>query len=250
MIRWIHHDINHYVNMLRENQYFSMAGFSDAEWFSVLKHDLGKATGLGQILDESTGDRLLDVLTRRAEDPRFIFAVPEVMWKLDDFMAADIGGRIEDLLTALRVEPVFQERDMITDELAEHAGLFPFIQQLQRMQTVQIGNCHLRGLTFLRNRKFITISSPNLHLEPGGIVRAVEEAIMFGQPAVYLVSAGMSAALIIDKLHDQIPRSWFIDCGSIWDAFVGIGCQREWRRKLYADPEKLIEWRNKNLGIT
>ncbi|GAG77896.1 unnamed protein product, partial [marine sediment metagenome] len=146
------------------------------------------------------------------------------------------------------------ERDMILDDLARDAGLFPLINQLQKMDVVIIGPRPLRRLHFLNRKHFVQISSPNLHLEfkqdrkrLSGIDWAVEDALEYGKPAVYLVSAGVSAAVIIDRLHDEIPDSFFIDCGSIWDAFVGIGEQREWRANLYDNPIALAEWEGRNL---
>jgi len=60
-------------------------------------------------------------------------------------------------------------------------------------------------------------------------------------------SAGVSAAVIIDKLHDEIPDSFFIDCGSIWDAFARVGAQRAWRGKLYENDKAYDQWVRKNI---
>jgi hypothetical protein len=75
----------------------------------------------------------------------------------------------------------------------------------------------------------------------------VEAAKRYGKSAVYCVSAGVSAAIIIDQLHDTLPDSCLLDCGSIWDAFVGIGGQRQWRAELYANPKAWERWKRKNL---
>ena len=247
MIAFNKFDIQYYVNLLAKKKYFAFAGYSDAEWFSILKYDIGKATGLGQILDEHTGERLFDVILRRYSDPNFLFAVPFCFWEWEDFINAKIGEKIELLLKAHNIDMAFYERDIVLDELAQEAGLYPFIHQLQQMKTVVIGNKDLARLDFLGYDHYIKISCPNLHLEEGGIERAVENAQHYGQSAVYLVSAGMSAALIIDQLWGTIPNSFFIDCGSIWDAFVGIGAQREWRKKLYDNPAELERWKHDNL---
>jgi hypothetical protein len=223
-----------------------MAGFSDAEWYCILKNRIGNKTGLGQVIDAAHGERLLDVIKRRQHDPRFYFAIPKVLWTLPGMAEGQIDwicGRHDIKISAF-------ERDMLTDDLARDAELFTFINMLRSHSIVLIGNENLRECTFLKYRHFVEISTPNLHLESGGIERAVECAMKFGEPGIYLVSAGVSAAIIIDLLHDAMPRSWFIDCGSIWDAFVGIGGQRQWRAELYADPEKYKAWVNKNLYNT
>ena len=239
--------IDYYVDRLKRNDFYSFAGYSDAEWFSLLGIRLGQETGLGQILDGKTGNRLADVLHRKQYDPRFLFAAPKCLWEEEIYVNMGLGRWITNYLDTHRIRIEFYERDMVTDHLAERAGLKPFIEQLQAMPVCVIGNAALRGLDFLGYQHFVEISSPNLHLEEGGIERAVASAITCGVRGVYLVSAGMSAALIIDQLHDAIPKSFFLDCGSIWDAFVGIGGQREWRAKLYSNPKRLKEWKRRNL---
>ena len=240
--------IRYYVRRLRDGDFFSFAGYSDAEWYCILKYDLGKLTGLGQMLDGPTGDKLLDILKRRQHDPRFLFAVPKCMWEWPDFLTAKTGERIEAILAENDIQLEFYERDMVTDDLAAKAGLYPLIRQLQRMKVAIIGNPHLQRLDFLKYDKFFEVGFPSFHLEEGGVQRIVDEVKAYGQPAVYLVSAGISAALIIDQLHDVVQNSFLIDCGSIWDTFVGIGGQRRWRSNLYKDPESLRRWVNANLG--
>lgn len=239
--------IEYYVERLQQNDYFTLFGYSDAEWFCIFNYEPGKATGLGQILNAEVGVKLLDVLRRHHKDPRVMVAVPKCMWEWSDFVTMKAGLKIETIMRLAKLTPCFVERDMILDDLAAAAGLHPFIHQLRQMRTVVIGNHALVGLDFLDYDKFIGVESPNLHLNPRGIAKAVRQAKDYGRPAVYLVSAGISAALIIDQLHNEIPDSFFIDCGSIWDAFVGIGGQRQWRRRLYEDPQALEQWKHENL---
>ena len=245
----MHHlPLEYYVDRLRIGNYFSFAGYSDAEWFSILHFRLGSTTGLGQVLDGPTGDKLLDILKRRQNDPRFLVAVPGCLWERECFLNIQTGTNINAILAENNIQLEFYERDMITDDLAAEAGLYPLIHQLQEMKVAIIGNPHLRRLDFLNYDRFFEVGFPNFHLEVGGIKRVVAEVSTYGCSAVYLVSAGISAALIIDQLHDTVQDSFLIDCGSIWDAFVGIGGQRKWRSDLYNNPQKLEEWIRRNLG--
>ena len=235
--------ITWYVEKLARGEPFSFAGFSDAEWLCVLSLRLGAQTALGQTISREHGWRLAEVLHERQADPRFLFAVPKCLWERDIFG----DGCIDRWLANHDIIIESYERDMVLDDLAAQAGLHPLIQQLQKMRVVMIGPRPLRGCGFLGYRRFIEISSPNLHLEPDGIERAVEKTLICAKPSVYLVSAGVSAAILIHRLHDQIPDSWFIDCGSIWDGFVKVGAQRQWRAELYADTEKWYRWIHDNL---
>lgn len=248
-VKMVENSIGYYVDRLKGGVYFATAGYSDAEWYCILKHSIGSRTGLGQILHAPTGERLLDVLIRRQSDGNFLFAVPKVLWTLRDCMAANIGQRIEAVLCSYNIITNFYERDMVTDSLAGRHGLFPFINQLKKMKTVVIGPKELRGgMEFLGYKHFVVIESPNLHLRKNGIEDAASDALSCKSPGtVYLVSAGVSAALIIDQLYDEAPNSFFMDCGSIWDAFGGIGGQRAWRGRLLEDPKKLEQWKHDNI---
>ncbi len=246
-ITWHKPKIDFYVDLLKTGQYFSLPGFSDAEWYSILGHAHNKRTGLGQIMNRETGVLLGDVIKRRPNIPDFFLCVPDCFWEWDYFKSRGIGKKLDSWLETNNVNPTFYEREVITDRLAADGKLFSFINQLRKMPIRIIGNEHLRKINFLYCDHFTEISSPNCHMEECGIENAVEDVLSYGQPGVYLVSAGMSAALIIDKLHGQIPNSWFIDCGSIWDGFVRIGAQRKWRATLYRNDKKYQEWLNANL---
>ncbi len=243
----IERDIQFYIQKLRLGERFSIAGYSDAEWFSILGHRLGKKTGLGQILDADTGKKLSDILFCRQDTPNFMFAIPDILIDGAYFKKTKISDKIQRYLQYHEIDTDWYERDMVTDNLARDAGLHPFIKQLQKMAVHIVGNNHLRGLEFLNYKHFFEISSPNLHMEKNGINQTVRDILDAPVDGVYLVSAGVSAAIIIDRVYDHLPNSWFIDCASIWDAFVGIGGQRQWRADLYADEEKYQEWLNANL---
>lgn len=233
--------ISFYIKKMQRNEYFSLAGFSDAEWFCLLGQRNDCKTGLGQTLSSEVGKDIAKIFRKWIYDPSFMFATPKVI--------KDISGigeeAIERFLGPRQI--TFYERDMVTDDLARKAKLFPFIEQLKKMRVVIVSNEALRGLTFLNYDYFVEISIPDHHLSNEKMAKTVDECLDYGRPAVYLFSAGISACLMIDKLHGKLPNSYLIDCGSIWDAFVGIGEQREWRAKLYDDNEKYKEWVRQNL---
>lgn len=247
-INWHHKSIDHYIGMMHRGERFAFAGYSDAEMFSMIGHHIGHPTSLGQTLDANAGAMLLDIIRRRHRDNRFMFAVPDCMWKLDNFTADGLQLDMESTIAATGVKEIdFHERDMVTDDLARDAGLFPLIQEIRNHRVVLVGNKFLRDVYFFRH-EFVEVSCPNQHLDLDGLSRVVAQCRELGkEKTLFIVSAGISAALIIDQLYDQCPDSSFFDCGSMWDAFVGIGGQREWRRQLYMHPHKLIAWRRKNL---
>lgn len=239
--------IDYYLHWMASGRPFTFAGYSDAEWYCILGLRQGEHSGFGQTFDAQHGQRLLDALRRRHGDPRWITAVPKCLYGLPEFC----DHQLDWFLGRENIRLEAYERDMVLDDLAAQAGLHPLIRELRARRPVLVGPAPLRACRFLAYRQFVEVSSPDFHLEPGGIERAVAEVLagyrrMHGRVAV-CVSAGVSAAVILDQLHDAMPDSWLIDCGSIWDAFVGIGGQRQWRADLYADPAALEQWKRKCL---
>lgn len=240
------HPIQWYIDKMIHGETFCFPGYSDAEFFSMMGIRLNNLTGLGQVIHYATGQKLLDVMQRRQASKDWLFAIPKCLWDLPQLTPP--ATTIDTYLKKHKVKIEGYERDMVLDDLARDAGLFPLIQQLQDMDTVVIGNQWLSGLKFLDSKQFIPIPSPNLHMEIFGLEKVVQAAMERPRrDCVYLISAGVSAPLIIDRLYDLIPDSWFIDCGSIWDAFVGIGGQRTWRANLYANPVAHQKWKEKCL---
>lgn len=246
------------VRRIARGRRFSMAGYSDAEWRCILGGEwAGTTTALGQVIDPAHGRRLLDVLRRRAADPAFLVAVPACLYAREGpggtFLPGLPGfaeGQVDWLLGREDLTlPHAVERDCLLDDLAAAGGLYPWVRQFRRMHVCLIGPAPLRGLRdVVPYARFVEVESPNLHLSPDGIERAVRAAEDFdpgGSPPAFLVSAGVSAALIVDRLHDRTARTggWALDMGSVWDAFVGIGGQRAWRAELYADPARLEKWK-------
>jgi len=235
--------VDFYTDMLRRGQRFVLFGYSDAEWFCVLGQDIGRLTGAGQPLTEEAGRDLFDVVRRRWDDPHVMFAVPLCMWT-DGTLWHEFGVRVDTELSRAGIRMDCYERDMILDELAERAGLYPWIRQLREMRVAMVGNQHLRRFDAFPLVQFVEIPQCDLHTQSTCVQLAVQELISGTQSIeVCLVSAGIGSAFVIDKAMDYMPNTTFIDCGSIWDAFVGIGGQREWRAKLYTDPAKLEEWK-------
>ena len=84
------HDLNWYLNRLQDRQYYSFAGYSDAEWYCILKERVGEKTAAGQVISAAHGERLLDIVRRRHKDERFLFAVPKCLRELPAFVNGEI----------------------------------------------------------------------------------------------------------------------------------------------------------------
>ncbi len=237
--------IDFYIDKLKRQEYFCLPGYSDAEFYSMMGIRIGSKTGLGQILSKEHGVKLLDVMKRRQNDPRWLFAIPKCLWDLPYFSKPYLT--IDKYLERNRLDIEAYERDMILDDLAKNAGLHPFIKQLQQMDTVLIGPKEFSDgcLSFLNFKFNYEIPTPNLHMNSEYLEWVTTRNV--GKWKTILVSAGVSAPIIIDRMYETYPDNFYIDCGSIWDAFVGIGGQRQWRADLYQNPKALQAWKRKNI---
>lgn len=224
-----------YTNKLANKEYFSMGMYGDGEWMAIFKDRVGFGNAENTIYTPELCEELRESLKFKSDN--FLFSSPAILKSAKD---THIGEKkIDETLKEIGADVEFYEKDM-WDREVRSGGLLPFIKQLQKMNVVIISNEALRGLTFLKYDHFVEIPYPNCHLE---MDRVVNECLDYGKPGVYLIAAGLPAALFAQKLHDRIPSSWFLDLGSIWDAFVGIGAQRGWRGEMYADEVKYNNWK-------
>ena len=233
--------IGWYINKLKNNEYFSIGMLGDGEWNAIMHSDVHGKNAEETIYTPDLCDDLFESLKFKADN--FYFSTPE---GLKNPKWSGLGEvRIDKWLKKAGVEIEFLEKDC-WDRWTREAMLGPFIKQLQKMNVCIVSNKALRGLSFLNYDHFIEIGYPNCYDE---IDRAVEECLLhYGKPGVYLVAMGLPAALFVQKMHGKIPNSWFLDLGSIWDAFVGIGAQRGWRAELYNDPEEYHIWKKASLS--
>jgi len=232
--------LNYYIDRLQRKDYFSLPGYGDSEWLSITGTNIGSLSGLGQLHSEKIGAMLRKTL--RTPDPTYLRATAKIIQTLP------VWDNIQKYIREHHeADGDYYERDMITDDLAAAGGLYPLIEQLRKMHVVLIGNPSLENIDFLNVQKFIPISTPNFYEEMYGIKWVVREILEYNQPAVYIFSAGMSAAVMIRELHGKIPGSFLLDLGSMFDAFTGAGAQRQWRRDLYTHPEQYETWLKKCL---
>ena len=223
-----------YVDKLKNNEYFSLGCYCDGEWIGIFHERVGGENSEGTKYTQELCDALAGSLNFKSDN--FFFSSAEV---LKNVAWTGIGeARIDRYLEEHGLNIEFYEKDM-WDKAMKECAMQTFITQLRKMNVCIVSNRHLMRLHFLNYDYFIEIGYPNCYDE---IDRVVDQCLRYGKSGVYLISAGLPAALIAQKLHNQIPNSWFIDCGSIWDSFVGIGAQRGWRAELYSNKEKYDNW--------
>lgn len=231
--------IQFYIDKIEANEYFNLGHYGDGEWqciFNKWKGSFNQNCEGTKYTKELTEDM---VKSLQFKQPNFYFAT-------DDFALSGMQNynhMIDDVQKILKIDIPFVNKHVWHKEMCD-ANLTGFIKALLKKNVVIVSNKMLRGLTFLKYDKFVEIGYPNCYAD---LERATQECLDYGKPGVYIFACGIPATLFVQKLHGRIPNSWFLDLGSIWDSFVGIGGQRPTRREWYLHPEEWKEWRDKIL---
>jgi hypothetical protein len=231
----IQNNLQFYIDKMKNKVPFSLGMYGDGEWQCIF-NQFGDNYAMNCELTEYTpalSKAMRDSLDFQGEN--FYFSAP-------DF------DKIEGYKAYARLIEKIAGREyhdkQIWNEAMWKGELYPLIEEFRRHNVCIISNEMLKGLTFLDYDKFIEIGYPNCYEE---LDRVVAEILEYGKEGIYLFACGIPATLFVQALHGKIPNSWFLDLGSIWDGFVGIGGQRPTRRDFYLQPDTWLEWVNKNL---
>ena len=221
-----------------------MGMLGDGEWQAIFNHVFKRnytANCEGTNYVPELCQKLAESLTFKS--PNFYFSAPDTFKKVREYFEYE---RLADLACKrMGAEIEFVEKNIWNKMMCE-AKLGQLIKQLRQMDVYVVSNKALRKLDFLNYKGFYEIGYPNCYTD-GTLQKAGDDILKDKKPGVYIIAAGIPAILLAQRLHNQIPNSWFIDMGSIWDTFVGIGGQRPTRRHLYSHPEEYAKWREDNL---
>lgn len=245
-IEFKEHPVEWYVEKLKNNEYFSFSGFSDAEWLAMekCKVDGKQRTGGGQLYTNLIGDQLVDAL--KVSDESYYKAAPLCMYEHDWVYGARRMAKFMSSVGLPSKDWVFYERDMVTDDLARAGGINPWIKQLREMDVCFVSNKYVANISyFMPYKRFVEIPKLDVYEEEDWLNRYTRE-ILKEKHEVYVFAAGFAAAPLIGALHGATD-AFFLDLGSMWDGFVGIGSSRGWRKELYEDEPRWEEWVNKVL---
>ncbi len=232
----VRHEVSWYVEKIKKGEPFSIGMYGDGEWqciFNKAFNDGFRENCEGTTYTKELSESMLGSL--KFNEPNFYFATSGMLWD-GDFKRY---GKLIDKLTNIE----FHEKG-VWNEAMYKCELYEFIKEARNHNVCIVGNKNLKKLTFLKYKKFIEVGYPNCY---GEMDRAIRECLDYGSPGIYIFACGIPATLFVQKLHNKIKDSWFLDTGSIWDTFVGIGGQRATRRELYQNPEQWKEWRDNTL---
>jgi len=226
-----------YLQKIKNKEPFSLGHYGDGEIQCILNHFGDNFTG------NCEGTNYTKELTKAMVDSMY--------FKPDNFYFA-ISGMLQTYTPmkhyAKGIDKHFPNKQFyekgIWNEAMHKGELYPLIKELRNQDVYIVGNKMLRNLTFLNYKGFYEVSYPNCF---GELEEITKQILKDNKEGVYIFACGIPATLFVQKLHGKIPNSWFIDMGSIWDGFIGIGGQRPTRREFYLHPETWKDWVKDNL---
>ena len=157
-----------------------------------------------------------------------------------------IGDPIRELTAPYHVQWV---DGVVWDRAVREGELFPLFRILRERSVLLVGHPKLGKVEGFRDFHFLPIPP----LDAWSSTDSLEKAVLDWNPPakeekrVYLVCAGLGAIPLILRLAEQRRRSTFLDLGSVFDVFAGLGAERGWRSEIYQDPDRLAQATRRNL---
>lgn len=213
-------NLQYYVDKLKNGEHFSLARYGDGEMYCIWGKQGENSNGCRY--SPELRQALEDSFSNHYDDPSFIYGMQCVLPR-DREKIENQYPRID-----------WHDSEIFGEAVAQ-GKLFPFIEQLRKMNVVIIGNESLRPIEVLLNAKqFIEVPKCNAFDFP--------PKIPVLENTVYLFSCGMAANCFISELHG-VNNNWYIDVGHIWDPFVGNMSRCDLKDKTLEEIKKnLYDW--------
>lgn len=186
----------------------SLSRWGDGEWHCILGHPGQNCDG--QVYKAGLRTALSGVLLDR---PRYRLA-------LQAYARLHMGEAICAWLAERQLAP-----DWIDADLFAHRSLAgvlgPFLTALQPRQIVLVGPAYLGPLRLFPIAAHVPVPARGAFAVWTGILEALRSTLDTTGADLVLLSAGMSSNLIVHALATSHPSVSALDCGSLWDPYVG-----------------------------
>lgn len=204
--------LDYYVEGLRSDKPFTFVRYGDGE-FRVI-HQVHEANRVRCSGAEAYPQYAADLRTT-----------------LDEPRACHRGLQGMAVRTAPHLIEPWADLEWVDSDVLHHANikgqLYPFVEQIQRMRTCMIGPDYLKGLDFLQINWHIDTEKRHCYLQKEALLEQLQEIDKKQQPDIYLFSAsGLTNILIWRLLPLYGGKRFMIDCGSMWEPYVGKSIRR------------------------
>lgn len=202
-----------YVDKINAGDPFTFIRLGDGEWSAIMQDRARTSSGSQGLRHSSLQRGMSKVITQAPNDPRYILALRQTSYR----------AGIQAWLAKNKPTHV-QFHDCTQFYKASKKGqLYPFISALRNLDVpiVVVGperHAGLNGKVF-DIAQHVTIPGRDCWIQRERIVTA---ALKRSGPACYLLSAGPAAKVFAWSIFQRVgQQSWIIDCGSLWDPYVG-----------------------------
>lgn len=197
------------VDRLQARQPFAVSRWGDGEWAAVLGRE--GATVDGQSYTAALRADLTGVLLDR----------PGYWLGMQGFAVRRMGAEITAWLAARQLTFDWIDADLFAR--ASLAGtLQPFVKALQGREVVLVGPARLTTIALFSFAHHVIIPDRECHAMADRIYADILCAIQGRQYPIVLLSAGPTANILIHRLWITNPFLTLIDCGSLWEPYVGL----------------------------
>ena len=227
-----------YVDKLERGEPFSSPLYGDGEFIVARGRSIGRTMQNGEIITSQLVDEMRKSML--IDDPNYLRGTDPNLINWRDYQGGDweefqrYCRQIEEYLASLGRE--FDWYDGVVWEYACRDGnLAPLFKALNKRKVFLVGNPRLQDFTVLQLEGFHPVPERNAC----SAIDEIEELVVREPNMVYIFCMGLGAVPLISRLHGKIPNATLLDCGSVFDVFVGLGESRGWRAEVYANPERL-----------
>lgn len=202
-----------YIDQLHADRRFSLARYGNGEWDCILGRYPHTRSGsqaftpdlraaLTDTLTHAPGGECYHALQSRTYLERVGLLAPAAAW-----CAANAPG-------------ITWHDGEVLVKASLHGELYPLIQALSFHDLVVVGPPWLLKLPFAR--VFIPTPARNAWEQADALTRKLR-----GFPnCVISLSCGPLAKVLIHRLYRELPSSWLLDFGSLWDPYCGKRSRR------------------------
>ena len=205
----INNTLQHYIDLLKSNQKFSLTRWGDGEWNCFFGAQ-------GQNCDQHIYfPEMGKCLNEAIDTPKgYLLAT----WPETEPMMRNVWGPIQSRLyntTATKwVDATVWEESAMEGEISI------LVEQLEDMNFIMVSESSKRKLP-IKYTDYIDIPQTNCFLDKERIKQEMREMVVKYKNPVFGLSASMATNVIVDELYKEIgDECWMIDFGSIWEPFL------------------------------
>jgi len=207
--------LEYYVNRVAEGRPFSFVRFGDGEWTAAILHDRERT---------SSGSQSLTLRGLQSDMRDALVDCPVAESYIPSLRPTSLKPQIVTWLKHSVPKGVVWHDCRVMYLSSAWGTLFPFVDALRNLTVplIFVGPCRLWTLRLsgiFPKATVIVIPNVDCYTSKGEIMAQI---LGLPRPAFISFTAGPAAKVMIHQLYPLIgDTSYMIDCGSLWDVYVG-----------------------------